>query len=148
MGQCSEAEELLLAFVIGDRSNILTASLHCKGHSGLNLKKKDSTFLSSLPVTWLYIISSDHRQEKSRQSNHSLHSPKLGKLPCCLLTIALLKPEIVPLTDITYKYKWHLLMHNYPERYVVERVSQLRVFKFYSLFSFTSFQKLINEHKK
>lgn len=123
MGQCSEVEGLLLAFVTGYRSNILTTSLHCKVHFAFKLKK-DSILLSSLPVTWLCIMFSDHRQEKSLQSNHSLHSTKLGKFPCRLLTLVLLTTEIVPLTDIIHK--WHLLMHNYPRRYVVEHVSQLK----------------------
>lgn len=50
MGQCSEVEELLLAFGKGYQSNILTTSLHCKASFVFKIKK-DSVSLSSLPVT-------------------------------------------------------------------------------------------------
>jgi len=41
MSQCSEDEELLLAFVKAYRSDILTTSLHCKVHFVFK-QKKDS----------------------------------------------------------------------------------------------------------
>lgn len=96
-----------------------------------------SISFSLLSVTWAYVVCSDHRAEKSLQSNHSLHSPKLAKLPGCLLTTVWLKTEIVPLTDIICK--WHSLVCNYPGWYVVERVSQLWVVTFYSLGFFPFF---------
>lgn len=147
MGQCSEVEGCRLHLWKPTGQTFWPRPCIAKFILLLNWKK-DSIFLSGLPVTWLYIMFSYHRQEKSLQSNHSLHSTKLGKFPCCLLTTVLLKPDIVPLTDIIYKYKWHLLVGNYPRWYVVERVSQLRVFKFSSLLSFTFFKKLINEHEQ